>query len=106
MTALGIILLITPLALWVVWTETLFVVVLALGATSGVLCWVLAGYEDTIPKDQYEPQAPVSRQMLTDEFLAELTSFSPWIYHHHGLRNTAFQRKMDRLVRRMSNQKT
>ena len=42
--------------------------------------------------------APTTR--LSDEFLSELSSMGPWIYHNRLPGDPGFQRKMDRLRKR------
>ena len=99
MTALGIVLAMTPLALWVTPTEILFVAVLAIAAMAGVLICVLAGYEDSVLKHQSE--LPKSKPMatLTDQFIEGLHGLFPLTYHHRRLGDPDFQRKMDGLKR-------
>ena len=99
MAAFGLILALTPPALWVAWTETGFVIVLAAGATAGVLYWLLAGFRDPLLEDRGQARAPRETQSLTDEFLAQLSSLGPWTYHNRRLGDAAFRRKMESLLR-------
>ena len=99
MGAFGLTLALTPLALWVAWTETGFVIVLAAGATAGLLYWLLAGFRDPLLEDRGQARAPGTRQALSDEFLAELSRLGPWTYHNRRLGDAAFRRKMESLLR-------
>ncbi len=99
MTVFGLILALTPPALWVAWTGTGFIIVLAAGATAGVLYCVLAGYQDPLVEDRGPARDPGTRQSLSDEFLAELSSLGPWTYHNRRFGDAAFRRKMESLLR-------
>lgn len=99
MSVFGLILALTPLALWVAWTETGFILVLAAGATAGVLYWLLAGFQDPLLEDRGQARDPRETQSLTDEFLAELSRLGPWTYHNRRLGDAAFRRKMESLLR-------
>ncbi len=97
MIVFGAILALTPLALWVAWTETVFVIVLAVGAVAGVLCCVLADGPDAVLEDRRELSRPRSTETLPDEFVAGLHGLFPLIYHHRRIGDPFFQRKLDRL---------
>ncbi len=97
MIVFGAILALTPLALWVAWTETVFVIVLAVGAIAGVLCCVLADGPDPVLEDRRELSRPQSTTTLPDEFVAGLHEIFPLIYHHRRIGDPFFQRKLDRL---------
>ncbi len=99
MAVFGLLLALTPPALWVAWTETGFIIVLATGATAGVLYWLLAGFQDPLLGDRGQARDPGSRQSLSDEFLAELSSLGPWTYHNRRMGDAAFRRKMESLLR-------
>ncbi len=47
MTACGLVTAVTPLALWIAWSQTSFVIMLASGATAGIVFCVLLGREKT-----------------------------------------------------------
>jgi hypothetical protein len=95
--AFGVILMLTPLALWVAWTKTVFVVVLMLGAVAGALCCVLAADPGSVLEDRRERSRPESTPTLPDEFVAGLHELFPLTYHHRRIGDPFFQRKMDRL---------
>ncbi len=99
MAVFGLILALTPLALWVAWTDAGFVIVLAAGATAGVLYWLLAGFRDPLLEDRGPARDPGTRQALSVEFLTELSRLGPWTYHHRRMGDAAFRRKMESLLR-------
>lgn len=96
-TILGLVMAATPLALWVAWNQTVFVLVLAMFATALVLFSILSVFEEPRTRDRRN-SAPTTR--LSDEFLSELSSMGPWIYHNRLPGDPGFQRKMDRLRKR------
>jgi uncharacterized membrane protein len=96
-TVFGLVLLVTPLALWIAWTDTVLVVVLAIGAVAGVLCSLLAGDRDAGATDRGEVAGPERAPVVSDRFLAEMTGIGPWIYHNRISADPGFRRKMDRL---------
>ncbi len=99
LTAFGIVLALMPLALWVAWSETVFVVVLTSGLTAGVACCLLA--HDWRPAFDARGGTPGPRptRVSTDEFIAGLHELFPLIHHHRRLGDPVFQRKMDALKR-------
>ena len=96
---LGATMMITPLALWVAWTETVLYVVLATGVMAGVLYCLLALYEERADSARREPATNLPAATVPDAFVAELHALFPLTYHHRRLGDPAFQRKMDRLKR-------
>ena len=80
LTLFGIVLAVTPLALWVAWTETIFLGVLVTGATAAGLYSVLASFEK--PPAQGEPSDYVRPVILSDKFILKLQSLHPFIHHH------------------------
>ncbi len=80
LTLFGLVLVVTPLALWVAWTETIFLVVLVTGATAAALYCVLARFER--PPAQSEPSDYIRPVILLDKFILELQRLHPFIHHH------------------------
>ncbi len=80
LTLIGIVMVLTPLALWVAWTETIFLVVLVTSATAAALYGVLARFEK--PPAQGEPSDYVRPANLPDKFILELQRLHPFIHHH------------------------
>jgi hypothetical protein len=99
MTALGIVLAMTPLALWVVPTENAFIAVLAIAVMAGLFIIVLAGCEGSDLDQQSEPPRAKSMETLTDQFVEGVHRLFPLTYHNRRVGDSAFQRKMDRLKR-------
>ena len=95
----GAALMITPLALWVAWTETVLYIVLAAGFMAGALYCLLVRYEQRADLRISASATIGPAQTVPDEFVAELHDLFPLTYHHRRLGDPAFQRKMDRLKR-------
>jgi len=98
LTVLGLIATITPLALWVAWSEPVFVFVLGSGIASVTVIWVLAGFE----KDDHRGEASHGpEQTLSDESLSELSELGPFVYHHCSTGGPRFQTTMRALKNRL-----
>lgn len=91
-TLLGLVLAVTPLAMWVAWTPALLAGVLAVALLSAGLLVLLT---DALPA-----RTPDVRARLSEEFLEEVQHLHPMIYHHSGRRSSRFHRTMRRLARR------
>jgi hypothetical protein len=100
-TILGVTLAVVPLALWVAWTETILLAVVAIGATSAVLFVVLAERDAAIADGSRSAQHPDARPTITDEAVAELHRVFPLTYHHSLKPRARFLRAMEQLARRM-----
>ena len=98
LTAFGLIMAATPLALWVAWSKTTFILVLAIGAAAGVLFCVLYGHEKSSDEEQREDSSPGTMENLDDEFFLELSSLGPFVYHNRRPEDPTFRRKMDGLL--------
>ena len=96
-TSLGLIMAATPLALWVAWSQTGFILVLAVFATAIVLFSMLSVFDEPRGSDQRDAE---STARLSDEFLSELSDMGPWVYHHRRPGDPDFQRKMDLLKKK------
>jgi len=79
MVGLGVILAIVPLALWVAWSETVFVTVLAVGtvAMGLILALISLGPEDD--------QRPRTTMVSAPELIAEIQQLAPITDHHRQL---------------------
>ena len=95
----GVALMITPLALWVAWTETVLYIVLAAGFMAATLYCLLYLYEQRADLRMSASATSCPAESVPDEFVAELHDLFPLTYHHRRLGDPAFQRKMDRLKR-------
>ncbi len=74
---LGLVLMATPLALWVAWTETIFLVVLGTGAAALVLYGVLDRFERPANPAQIETSDYIRAVNLPDKIIAEFQSLPP-----------------------------
>ena len=100
MTGLGLILAVTPVALWVAWTETLFLAILAVALLSAALLVLLAHFT------QPEAGHPRTRDggeeaavVLPDDFVSEVHRIFPLTYHHSLAGRARFRRAMEKLLR-------
>ena len=89
----GMLMAMTPPALWFAWSTQLFLLVLLTGILAGVFYCLLARLEEPLNID-YPAQA---HPTLSDDALAELTDAGPWIHHHSSGNRAAFKQRMDRL---------
>jgi hypothetical protein len=99
--SLGIVLSVIPLALWVAWTETVLLTVLAVGAAGAVLLVVLTEDEASMRRGPHAPRRPEARPMIEDEAVAEIHKVFPLTYHHSLKPNTRFEDAMEKVARRM-----
>jgi len=100
-TLLGIALSVVPLALWVAWTETILLAIIAVGATSAVLLVVLAEREVPLPDGSNSVHRPYTRPTIPDESVADLHQIFPLTYHHSLKASARFARAMEKISRRM-----
>ncbi len=98
---LGLVLMVTPLALWVAWTETIFLAVLATGATALVLYGVLDRFERPANPARSETSDDVRAGILPDEIIVELQNLHPFIHHHRPSGGPKFHTAMSRLKRHL-----
>jgi TolB-like protein len=98
---LGFVLMLTPLALWVAWTETIFLGVLATGAAALVLYGILERFEKPADPTQSESFDYVRAMNLTDEVIAELQDLHPFIHHHRPTGGSKFHTAMNRLKKHL-----
>jgi hypothetical protein len=99
-TSLGLVMAATPLALWVAWNQTVFILVLVVFAAAVVLFSMLPVYDEPGVSDWRDHRDAESTARLSDEFLSELSNMGPWVYHHRRLGDPDFQRKMDLLKKK------
>jgi hypothetical protein len=100
-TILGVTLAVVPLALWVAWTETILLAVVAIGAASAVLLVVLAERDAAIADRSPSAHHPDARPTIADEAVAEIHRVFPLTYHHSLKPRARFLRAMEQLARRM-----
>ncbi len=98
---LGLVLMVTPLALWVAWTDTILFVVLAIGVTAGVLYCVLVRFEKPADPGQSELSDHVRAKILPDKIIMEIQKLHPFIHHHRPSGGPIFQIAMYHLKKRL-----
>jgi hypothetical protein len=101
LTAAGLIMVATPLALWLAWSQATFVLVLGVGAAFGLLFFVLYADTTATNPEQRKDSNSGTMENLDDKFLSELSDMGPFIYHHRLLGDFRFRTKMDRLKKHL-----
>jgi len=92
----GVTLAVTPIALWVAWTATVFFIVLGVAVASAGLFVMLVGLAQ---RSAGQSPAADDRVVLPDEFIAEVHGLFPLTYHHSLLETARFRRAMEKLSR-------
>ena len=100
MCMLGIALSLTPLALWVAWSGEVLVIVVAVAAGSSVLLALLSEFENPGVEGRHVRDGRTTREVFTDESIAEVHRLFPLTYHH-SLNETARFRRAMRKVRHL-----
>jgi len=96
-TGLGLVLAATPLGLWIAWTETVLLSVMAVAVVSAALLVLLT---DCSRRAVDSPRAAEGREpqvVLPDEFVEEVHRLFPLTYHHSLVGSARFRRAMERL---------
>ena len=97
--ALGIVLAMVPLALWIAWSPDVLLLVIAAGGVSAALLVALSGRaRDETTRDS---QADAVHAVVPDAFVEELHRLFPLVYHHSLREKQGFRRTMERLRRLM-----
>ena len=94
-TALGIILAIVPLALWVSWSPEILIGVIAAGGVCAALLVMLWGRSGVGRVND----AGNSRAEVSDLFVQEMHKLFPLTYHHSRRGKLRYRRTMERLRR-------
>ncbi len=94
----GLILALTPPALWIAWSETMFFAILGIGAVAGGLICLLADAEDPALEGRGDRSVSGTTTSLSDAFLARISGLGPWIHHHRRIGDPAFRAKMESLA--------
>ena len=95
-TLLGVILAVTPVMLWVAWTETVLFIVVAVVIVSAGL---LAALEERLHGPSGGPGAGVGSARLPDRFVDEIHQIFPLTYHHSMRPRARFRQTMEKLSR-------
>ncbi|MDP6690678.1 MAG: hypothetical protein QF384_14370 [Alphaproteobacteria bacterium] len=96
-TASGMVLALTPLALWVAPNTAAFGIILAVTMVAGATVWLFSVWHTGYARQT--PGEPSAHRLATvpDRFVAELHKLSPMTYHHRSLGDRRYQRKIDPL---------
>ena len=94
-TLLGVILAVTPVALWIAWSATLVIAIMAIAMLSALLLAALT--ESGAPRHD----GASGRVALPEEFIDEVHRLFPLTYHHSAAGPSRFQRAMSRLAHMM-----
>jgi len=92
--ALGIVLALVPLALWVAWSPDMLLFVIAAGGVSAALLIVLWGPSESGRIEEGQP-----RTVVSDQFVEEVHRLFPLTYHHSRRGKLRFRRAMEKLRR-------
>lgn len=95
LAALGIILVLSLPAIWVAWTGTMLIGIVVTGVLSGVIYCLLHAFHDKNRDPRPDPFYSTWKPILNDQFIAEVQSLYPMIYHHRSIDDPGFQRKME-----------
>jgi hypothetical protein len=96
-SALALIVLVSPLLMWVSWTEKMFVGVIVLGVIAGGLYCLLDRFADPVAGDP--GRAPRTLSALDDQMVAELSNLGPMIYHNRLSAEGRLRKVLDRVKR-------
>lgn len=98
LVVLGLILMATPLALWVAWSKTVYFIVLLTGGVAAALYCFLVERE---PPPRPQRQGPPYHRMeaWTDRTIARLRRLHPFIHHDRHTGGDRFNAAMNRIRR-------
>ena len=93
-TLLGVILAVTPVLLWVAWTDTVLFIVVAVAIVSAGL---FVSLEERLHRPSDGPG--VGNARLPDQFVDEIHQIFPLTYHHSMRPRAPFRQTMEKLSR-------
>lgn len=96
-TGLGIVLAVTPVALWIAWTASLVVCIMLVAIVSAALFAGLTELLQRRAQNQSGREAAGGAVILPDEFIEEVHRLFPLTYHHSRHETPRFRRAMRRL---------
>lgn len=96
-TGLGIVLAVTPVALWIAWTASLVVCIMLVAIVSAALFAWLTERLQRRAQNQSGREAAGGAVILPDEFIEEVHRLFPLTYHHSRHETPRFRRAMRRL---------
>lgn len=94
-TLLAMIVVATPLALWMSWTEGIFTGVIVVGLVAALLYCVLERGGVPVGRDPQGPSRTVSR--LDDRMVKDLSDLQPFVYHNRGSAEARVRRTFDKV---------
>lgn len=97
-TGLGIVLALTPVALWIAWSAALVVWILLIAVACAVLLDLLESSLSSA-RNQGDAASAGGRVVLPEEFIEEVHRLFPLTYHHSMRPATRFQETMKKLSR-------
>lgn len=97
-TVLGLVLMLSPLTLWLAWSQTVFFTVLGTTLAAAVGLIILRWLEGDDP-DMPVPTPWRPPNALDDEILDELGELEPWLHHNRRSNDAEFRTRMARLRR-------
>jgi hypothetical protein len=94
-TLLAMVVVATPLAMWVSWTEGIFVGVIVVGLVAALLYCVVERGGAPAGRDPLGPSKTVSR--LDDRMVKDLSDLQPFVYHNRGSAEARIRRTFDKV---------
>lgn len=98
---LGLILMATPLALWVAWSGPVLLLILGTGLAAAVLFCVLVGYERPPDPSEKIRNAEPRRATAADAATEEIRNLHTFVYHNRLSATARFRAAMARLRERL-----
>ena len=95
-TLLGVILAVTPVLLWVAWSETVLFIVVAVAIVSAGL---FVSIEERLHRASDGPGGGAGHARLPDQFVEEIHQIFPMTYHHSMQPRARFRQTMEKLSR-------
>jgi hypothetical protein len=97
MTVLGIVLSLVPPALWIAWTETGLLAVVAVGFVSAGLLIALADSRTDSPVDRQTSPGAAATSVPSVACVVEVHRIFPLTYHHSLIEKARFRRTMEKV---------
>lgn len=94
-TLLAMVVVATPLAMWVSWTEGIFIGVIVVGGVAFLLYCMLQRVEAPAGRVPRGPSKTVSH--LDDGMVKDLSDLQPFVYHNRGSAEARVQRTFDKV---------
>ena len=94
---LGLVLMATPLALWVAWSDIALFVILASGVAAAVLYCVLVRFEEPAEPGQDNTSESLRAEPLPEDLIEDVQRLHPFIHHHRRSGGRMFRAAMSQL---------